>query len=184
MATTPKQPKGRPSEKKPRQKRTAEEATNDQVEVVPVVEAAEGKAEVPKAANRTREPKARKAIQKGKVELEKEAGEARNLTAPEAGQEQVVPNRRVKQKKEAISMGLTQERNVGKLLRNKELMDQVVTGLVENSQTMDTLAEDMSGKIQDAMENDPDLRQRLINAAIANEAFRNKLVSKIIDGLS
>ena len=81
-------------------------------------------------------------------------------------------------------MGLTQERNVGKLLRNKELMDHVVTGLVENSQTMDTLAEDMAGKIQDAMENDPDLRQRLINAAIANEAFRNKLVSKIIDGLS
>ena len=73
---------------------------------------------------------------------------------------------------------------MGKLLRNKELMDQVVTGLVENSQTMDTLAEDMAGKIQDAMENDPDLRQRLINAAIANEAFRNKLVSKIIDGLS
>ncbi len=60
----------------------------------------------------------------------------------------------------------------------------MVTGLVENSQTMDTLAEDMASKIQDALENDTDLRQRLINAAIANEAFRNKLVRKLIDELS
>ena len=185
MANTAKQREGRVKERKPRQKRKVEKTTDNPVEPVPVVEAVEGKAEVPKAPNQTRKPKAKEAAQEGMVESsEDEAGEARNLAAPEAHQGQVVPSKRVSKKKEAISMGLTQERNVGKLLRNKELMDQVVTGLVENSQTMDTLAEDMASKIQDALENDTDLRQRLINAAIANEAFRNKLVSKIIDGLS
>ena len=176
MADTAKQREGRVRERKPKQKRKVEKTTDNPVESVPVVEAVEGKAEVPEAA--------KEAAQEGIVELEVEAGETRNLAAPEAQQEQAVPSRQVSQKKEAISMGLTQKRDVGKLLRNKELMDQVVTGLVENSQTMDTLAEDIAGKIQDAMENDPDLRQRLINAAIANEVFRNKLVRKLIDQLS
>ncbi len=185
MANTAKQREGSVRGRKPRQKRKVEKTTDSPVEPVPVVEAVVGKARAPKPATQTRKPKAKEPAQEGMVESsEEEAGEARNLAAPEPHQEQVVPSRRVSKKKEAISMGLTQERNVGKLLRNKELMDQVVTGLVENSQTMDTLAGDMASKIQDAMENDTDLRQRLINAAIANEAFRNKLVRKLIDELS
>tara|TARA_B100000315_G_scaffold221199_1_gene224431 strand:+ start:515 stop:706 length:192 start_codon:yes stop_codon:yes gene_type:complete len=62
-------------------------------------------------------------------------------------------------------------------------MDQVVTGLVEDTQTMDTLADDIADKVQDAFEEDPDLRQRLITAAIANEAFKRKLVKKLVDDL-
>ena len=80
-------------------------------------------------------------------------------------------------------MGLIQESDVGRLLQDEALMDQVVTGLVEDTQTMDTLADDIADKVQDAFEEDPDLRQRLITAVIANEAFKRKLVKKLVDDL-
>ena len=81
-------------------------------------------------------------------------------------------------------MGLIQESDVGKLLHDDSLMDQVVTGLVKDSQTMDTLADDIADKVQDALEDDPEMRQRLISAAVANDAFKTKLINKLISELS
>ena len=81
-------------------------------------------------------------------------------------------------------MGLIQESDVNKLLRNEALMDQVAAGLVEDDETMDNLADDIAGKVQDAMEDDPELRQRIISAAITNEAFKKRLVTKLIQELS
>ena len=76
-------------------------------------------------------------------------------------------------------MGLIQESDVGKLLHDDSLMDQVVTGLVKDSQTMDTLADDIADKVQDALEDDLEMRQRLISAAVANDAFKTKLISEL-----
>ena len=81
-------------------------------------------------------------------------------------------------------MGLIQESDVGKVLADQEFMDQVVSGLIEDSSTMDTLVDEIAGNVQDALENDPDLRQRLVSAAIANEAFKQKLVNKLVEELS
>ncbi len=80
-------------------------------------------------------------------------------------------------------MGLIQERDLAKSLQNYELMDHVVSGLVEDAQTMDTLAGDIADKIQDALENDSDLRQSLLNFAVANETFKKKLINRIIEEL-
>ena len=77
-------------------------------------------------------------------------------------------------------MGLIQESDVGKLMQDKQLMDAVVAGLVEDSGTMDTLADDIADKVQDALSDDPDLRQRLISAAISNDVFKRKLISKLV----
>ena len=81
-------------------------------------------------------------------------------------------------------MGLIQESDVNQLLRDEALMDQVAAGLVENTETMDTLADDIADKVQDAMQDDPELRQRIISAAISNEAFKKRLVHKLIAELS
>ena len=81
-------------------------------------------------------------------------------------------------------MGLIQESDVDRLLRDDKLMDQVAAGLVEDSTTMDSLADDIADKVQDAMEDDPELRQRIITAAISNEAFKKRLVTKLIKELS
>ena len=80
-------------------------------------------------------------------------------------------------------MGLIQESDVGRLMQDQKLMDEVVAGLVADSQTMDTLADDIADKVQDALSDDPDLRQRLISAAISNDVFKRKLISKLISEL-
>ena len=80
-------------------------------------------------------------------------------------------------------MGLVNESDVSKLMQDDKLMDAVVAGLVEDSQTMDTLAEDIADKVQDALSDDAELRQRLITAAISNDVFKRKLISKLISEL-
>ena len=81
-------------------------------------------------------------------------------------------------------MGIIQESDVGSVLADQAFMDQVVSGLVENSSTMDSLAEDIADKLEEAFENNADLRQRLVSAAVANEAFKRKLVNRLVEELS
>ncbi len=81
-------------------------------------------------------------------------------------------------------MGLIQEADVGMLLHDEQLMDQVVNGLVEDTETMDNLADEIANKVQDALGEDPELRQRLITAAMSNDAFKQKLVSKLVADLN
>ena len=65
-------------------------------------------------------------------------------------------------------MGLIQESDVSRLMQDQGLMDSLITGLVEDSSTMDSLADDIADKVQDALEDDSDMRQRLVSAAVAN----------------
>lgn len=81
-------------------------------------------------------------------------------------------------------MGLIQESDLGKVLADESFMDQIVSGLVEDSPTMDSLVDDIADKVQDALQDDSNLRQRLVSAAISNEAFKQKLVTKLIEELS
>ena len=81
-------------------------------------------------------------------------------------------------------MGMVQESDIGMVLADQAFMEQVVSGLVEDSGTMDTLADEIADKVQDALESDSALRQRLVSAAISNEAFKQKLVNKLIEELS
>ena len=81
-------------------------------------------------------------------------------------------------------MGIIQESDVGSVLADQAFMDQVVSGLVENSSTMDSLADDIADKLEEAFENNADLRQRLVSAAIANDTFKRKLVNRLVEELS
>ena len=80
-------------------------------------------------------------------------------------------------------MGMVQEGDVGQLMQDQEFMDQVIQGLVEDSTTMDKLAAEIADKMEDALEDDPELRRRLVSAAVADEAFRQKLITKLVDEL-
>ena len=80
-------------------------------------------------------------------------------------------------------MGLIQESDVSRLMQDQGLMDSLISGLVEDSTTMDSLADDIADKVQDALEDDSDMRQRLVSAAVTNDAFKRKLISKLIDDL-
>lgn len=80
-------------------------------------------------------------------------------------------------------MGLIQESDIGRLFNNKALMDKIVSGLVADPNTMDKLADDIADKVQDALEGDTEMRQRLLAAAVSNDVFKRKLVAKLIDDL-
>ena len=80
-------------------------------------------------------------------------------------------------------MGLIKDSDVSNVLADEEFMQQVVSGIVEDPSTMDALVDDIAGNVQDALENDEDLRQRLISTAMNNEVFKQKLVEKIIQEL-
>lgn len=80
-------------------------------------------------------------------------------------------------------MGLIKDSDVSNVLADEEFMQQVVSGIVEDPSTMDALVDDIAGNVQDALENDADLRQRLVSTAMNNEVFKQKLVEKIIQEL-
>ena len=80
-------------------------------------------------------------------------------------------------------MGMIQESDVSKVLADQDFMSQVVSGLVEDSATMDSLADEIADKVQDSLENDSNLRQQLVGAAMSNDAFKRKLVDKLIQEL-
>ena len=81
-------------------------------------------------------------------------------------------------------MGLIKEGDVGKLLQDPALMDDLVKALVEDSDTMNTLADDIADKLQDALEEDPSMRKRVVEAAIGNPVFKQKIITKLVDELS
>ena len=80
-------------------------------------------------------------------------------------------------------MALIQESDVGRLFNDQALIDEIVSGLVEDSNTMDQLAEDAADKLGDALDGNSDMRWRLVNAAVANDVFKRKLIAKLIEGL-
>ena len=81
-------------------------------------------------------------------------------------------------------MGLIQDSDVERLMADPEMMQEVVAGLVSDSPTMDTLAEDIADKVQDALEDDSELRRRLVDAAVSNDVFKRKLIANSLTSSS
>ena len=81
-------------------------------------------------------------------------------------------------------MGFIKESDIERLMENEELISDVAKGLVEDPDTMDALVTDIADKLEDEMDNSPALRQKIVDAAVANEQFRKKVVAKLAAELS
>ena len=71
-------------------------------------------------------------------------------------------------------MGIVQENDVKRLMGDSEFMSQIASALAEDPQTMDDLADDIAGKIQDELEDNEEWRTSLVSAAMSSPAFRKK----------
>ena len=71
--------------------------------------------------------------------------------------------------------GINHERGLESLLHDDDFMNQMVHAMTQ-SKVLDTLAEDVADTLKDALERNPQFRQRLVNAVVSTEAFRRKLV--------
>ena len=81
-------------------------------------------------------------------------------------------------------MGLIGEADVRKLLQDLELMGDIAKAVVEVPEAMDDLAEDIADELSDLMEDDPELRRKIVEAAIASPDFKKKIVSKLVEEIS
>jgi len=70
------------------------------------------------------------------------------------------------------------------LLKNEELVDQAVETMVEDPDAMDDLAGDIADKLSDLIEDDQGMRRRILDAAVASEDFRKRVVKELIEKIT
>jgi len=80
-------------------------------------------------------------------------------------------------------LGFIKDADIEKLMQNDELINEVAKGLVENPDTLDSLVGDIAEKLEDELDTNSVLRQKVVDAAVSNEQFRKKVVAKLADEL-
>lgn len=80
-------------------------------------------------------------------------------------------------------MGFLEETDVRKLLQDPELMADIAKAVVEDPEAMDDLAEDIADKLSDEMEDDSELRRKIVQAALASPDFKKKIIRKLVEDL-
>ncbi len=80
-------------------------------------------------------------------------------------------------------MGFTEKGDVRKLLRDSK-MREAIEAAVEDPETMDSLAGDIADKLSDELEDDPEIRQKIVKYAIATPEFKKRVVRKLVEDLS
>ncbi len=81
-------------------------------------------------------------------------------------------------------MGIVKENDVKKLMKDSEFMSEIASALAQDPQTMDDLADEIAGKIQDELEDNEEWRTTLVSAAMSSPEFKKKVVSKLAEELS
>jgi len=81
-------------------------------------------------------------------------------------------------------MGFIEKGDVRKLVHDWKLRGAIAKAVVEDPETMDSLAGDIADKLSDELENDQEMRQKIVEAAIASPEFKKRVVRKLVDDLS
>ena len=80
-------------------------------------------------------------------------------------------------------MGLSEKADARKLLHESRLMTEIAKAVVEDPETLDSVADDIADKLSDELEDNPELRQKIVQAAMASPDFKKKIVRKLVDDL-
>ena len=80
-------------------------------------------------------------------------------------------------------MGLITEKDVQTLAHDPELVADVVKTMMEDPEAMDDLADEIADKFEDELEENPDLRKQIMEAAVTNAEFKKKIVAKLVSDL-
>ena len=78
-------------------------------------------------------------------------------------------------------MGIADKAEVRKLLEDPKLVDEITKTVLENPSALNALADDVAGELSDVLEDDPDFRSKIIQAAMGNETFKSRLVKKLAE---
>ena len=80
-------------------------------------------------------------------------------------------------------MGFTEKGDVRKLMQDSKLMTEIAKAVVEDPETLDSVADDIAEKLSDELEDDPVWRQKIVQAAMASPDFKKKIIRKLVDDL-
>jgi len=80
-------------------------------------------------------------------------------------------------------MGYVEKADVHKLLGDPGLMDEVVNAVVSDPAAMTDLADDIADELSDLLEDDPTFKQKIVQAALATQAFKQRIVTQLINDL-
>jgi hypothetical protein len=67
------------------------------------------------------------------------------------------------------------------LLQDEKLIDDVVKRVVDDPEVLDDLAEEIADEMSDYLEDDPVVKQKIINAALGNADFKKRIVKELVD---
>lgn len=77
-------------------------------------------------------------------------------------------------------MGFVEESDVRQLLTDETLVDDIITGLVNDPDVLQELAEDVADELEDLLEDDPTFRKKIVDAAISNPDFKKSVIQELI----
>lgn len=77
-------------------------------------------------------------------------------------------------------MGFIEESDVRQMLTDETLVDDIITGLVNDPDVLQELAEDVADELEDLLEDDPTFRKKIVDAAISNPDFKKSVIQELI----
>ena len=77
-------------------------------------------------------------------------------------------------------MSIAVDKNdVRKLLEDSAIVEEIAKGVMEDPEALGALAEEIADELSDVLEHDPDFRAKIIQSAMGNKTFRDRLVRKL-----
>ena len=67
------------------------------------------------------------------------------------------------------------------LLQDEKLIDDVVKRVVDDPEVLDDLAEEIADEMSDYIEDDPAIKQKIIDAALGNADFKKRITKELVD---
>lgn len=80
-------------------------------------------------------------------------------------------------------MGFLEESDVRKLLQDPELIADIAKAVVEDPEAMNDLAECIADGLSDQIEEDPELRAKIVEVAVASPDFKKRIIRKLVEEL-
>ena len=76
-------------------------------------------------------------------------------------------------------MGFLQEGDAEKFLKNSKIVDEIVSNVVKDSRMINDLAGEVADQLEDLIEEDGGLMNKILSAASDNKEFRNRVVKQL-----
>ena len=77
-------------------------------------------------------------------------------------------------------MGLIEKDDLRALLKDQDLIDEIVAKVIEDPEVLDSLAEDIADDLEDLLEDDPGFKRKVLETAMASPEFKRRIVSELI----